>query len=111
MTNLEATSRICNAIVNTFYPDKGTVEYALFNAEIDASADAKPKDVDVFRVAIRLVKGYVESSRSEGGLSTSVMSEEAIRESLASWCADYGLDAEDELADYFRIIEDGSKLW
>lgn len=111
MTNLEATSRICNAIANTFYPDKATVEFALFNAKIDASAEAMPKDANIFRVAVRLIKGYVESSRSEGGLSTSVMSEDALKSSLASWCTDYGLDAEDELADYFRVIDDGSKLW
>lgn len=111
MTNLTAVSSLCNAIANTFYPDKATVEFALFNEGVDSTADALPKDPVIFRVAAKLVKGYVESSRSEGGISTSVISEEAIKNSLAFWCAEYGLDAEEELADSFREIEDGSNLW
>lgn len=111
MNNLSATSRLCNAIVNTFYPDKATIEFALFNEGVDATAEATPKDPVIFRVAARLVMGYVESSRSEGNVSTSVMSEEAIKQSLSIWCGHYGLNAEEELSDYLRTLEDGSNLW
>lgn len=111
MTNLLAVRSLCNAIANTFYPDDETIKLALFNEGIDAEAGATPKDPQIFRVAKGLVIGYVEGSRSEGGVSTSVMSEEAIKQSLAIWCGYYGLKAEDELGDYMRVIESGANLW
>lgn len=111
MNNLAAVSRLCNAIANTFYPDKSTIEFALFNEGVDATAEATPKDPVIFRVAARLVKGYVESGRSEGGISLSVRSEEAIKQSLSVWCNVYGLDAEEELSAFFQILEGGSNLW
>jgi len=63
------------------------------------------------RKTARLVIGYVESSRSENGVSTSVMSEDALKQSLSIWCGYYGLDADEVLSDYLRVIEDGSHLW
>lgn len=110
MDNQKALSSLCNAIANTFYPDSSTIEIALFNDGIDPQAEATPKDEQLFRVAIRLVKGYVESSRNENGVSTSV-SADAIKESMRYWCGEYGLDADEILADRLRIIEDGSYLW
>lgn len=111
MDNLSATRSLCNAICNTFYPDLSTIEVVLFNDGIDAKADATPKDPAIFRAAVRLVKGYVEGSRSENGVSTSVLSEDAIKESLLYWCNYYGLDADEELGDFQSYIEDGSHLW
>ena len=67
--NLTATRSLCNAIANTFYPDNATIEFALFNEGIDAKAEATPKDPMIFRVAARLVIGYVENSRPENGVS------------------------------------------
>lgn len=110
MTNLRALSSLCNAIANTFYPDKATLELELFNEGIEANAEATPKDPKIFRIAVRLIHGYIESSRSENGVSTSVR-EDAIKESLAIWCRHYGLNAEDELSDYLRVIENGTNLW
>ena len=110
MNNLKALSSLCNAIANTFYPDNSTVELVLINEGIDPQAEATPKDETLFRVAICLVMGYVESSRSENGISTSVR-EDAIKESIKYWCNIYGLDAEDFIPESLRIIEDGSKLW
>jgi hypothetical protein len=110
VTNLKALSSLCNAIANTFYPDKATLELELFNEGIEPNAEAVPKDAKIFRSAVRLVHGYVESSRTENGVSTSVR-EDAIKESLIFWCKNYGLDAEEELSDYQRVIEDGSNLW
>jgi hypothetical protein len=109
--NLTATRSLCNAIANTFYPDNATIEFALFNEGIDAKAEATQKDPMIFRVAARLVIGYVENSRSENGVSTSVMSEEALKQSLSIWCGHYGLDADEVLSDYMRVIEDGTHLW
>ena len=62
-------------MANTFYPDDKTIELALFNEGIDRTADATPKDPEIFRVAVSLIKGYVEGSRSENGVSTSVREE------------------------------------
>lgn len=110
MTNLAALKSLCNAIANTFYPDESTLELALFNAEIDPEAAATPKDAKIFRVAVALIRGYVESSRTENGVSTSVM-QDAVEKSLVCWCNYYGLNADEELGDFLRVIEDGSNIW
>lgn len=110
MTNLSALYSLCNAIANTFYPDESTLELALLNAEIDPTGEAVPKDASIFRVAIPLVRGYVESGRTENGVSTSVM-QSAVEKSLNHWCNYYGLNAEDELGDSMTFIEDGSNNW
>lgn len=110
MNNIEALRTLCNAIANTFYPDTATLEFALFNQSVDAQAEAVPKDPEIFRTAVGLVKGYVESSRSEGGISTSVM-QDAVEKSLVYWCNFYGLDVADELSDFVRVIDDGSTMW
>ena len=110
MDNLKALRSLCNAIANTFYPDNSTIELELFNEGIDTQAEATPKDETLFRVAVRLVMGYVESSRSENGVST-LVKEDAIKDSIKYWCKEYGLDADDVIPDSLRIIEDGSNLW
>ena len=109
MDNLKALKSICNAICSTFYPDRAVMEVMLFNEGISVDAVATPKDVTLFKVAIRLVKGYVENSRSENGVSTSV-NEDAVNENIRIWCKDYGLDAEDYLLSV-KTIENGSNLW
>ena len=110
MTNIEALRTLCNQIANTFYPDDATLEFALFNAEIDANAAATPKDTSLFRVAVGMVRGYVESSRSENGISTSVMTD-AVEKSLMYWCNVYGVDADEVIADAIRVIDDASNLY
>lgn len=110
MNNLRALGRLCNAIVNTFYPDKATLEWMLWNEGTDPEADAQPKDAVIFRAAVALVKGYVETSRNENGLSTAI-NEDAVKRSLLFWCDYYDLDPETELQDFSRTVEDGSYLW
>ena len=110
MKNAVALRNLCNAIANTFYPDISTIELVLINEGIDPQADATPKDETLFRLAVSLVMGYVESSRSENGVSTSVMPD-AVEKSIRYWCNIYGLDADEILSDYLRVMEDGSKLW
>ena len=110
MTNIEALRNLCNAIANTFYPDDATLEFALFNEGIDVNAAATPKDESIFRVAVGLVRGYIESSRSENGISTAVM-QDAVEKSLMYWCNMYGVDAEDVIADCMRVIDDASNLY
>ena len=110
MTNLDALSSLCTSIANTFYPDSAVLRLALFNDGVDADAEAQPKDATIFRCAVRLVMGYVEASRSEGSVSTSVM-QDAVEKSLNYWCNYYGLDADEELSDYKRTISDATNLW
>lgn len=110
MTNIEALSKLCTAIANTFYPDDAVLRFALFNESVDADADAQPKDAKIFRCAVRLVRGYVEASRSEGSVSTSV-TQEAVEKSLNYWCNYYGLDADEELSEDKRTISDATNLW
>lgn len=111
MDNLTATRQLCNAICNTFYPDAGALKAALFHSEINPQAEAIPKDVNILRVAVRLVAGYVEGSRSEGGVSTGVRSEEAIRKSIMIWCGFYGVDADEILDGFQTTIDDVTDLW
>lgn len=110
MTNSEALKRLCNAIANTFYPDDSTISLVLFNEGIEAEAEASPKDEAIFRLAVSLVFGYVEGSRSENGITTSVL-REAVKESIKYWCNLYGFDADDILADYVKVIRNGSNMW
>lgn len=109
MDNLSALRGICNAICNTFYPDRAALEVLLFNESISPTDDAFPKDSRLLKIAIKLVHGYVESSRSENGVSTSVNAD-AVDKNIRFWCEDYGLDA-DEYVLTQRTIEDGSNLW
>lgn len=110
MKNAIALRSLCNAMANTFYPDKNTLELALFNEGIDPQTDATPKDAAIFRIAVSLCMGYVEGSRSENGVSTSVL-QDAVKESIRYWCGIYGLDADEVLSDYLVVKEDGSHLW
>lgn len=109
MKNIEALKATCNALANTFYPDEATLELTLFNEGVNAQATAQPKDKTILRLAIRLVIGYVEGSRNENGISTSVRVD--AMKSIRAWCADYGLDADDILADCVSTIEDISYIW
>lgn len=110
MTNSEALKRLCNAMCNTFYPDDGTLSVMLMNEGVQADGEATPKDEKIFRMAVSLVFGYVEGSRTENGISTSVL-RESVKESIKYWCNLYGLDADEILGDYIRVISNGSNLW
>lgn len=110
MTNIASLRTLCNAIANTFYPDDATLEFALFNEGVDATAAATPKDATIFRIAVGLVRGYIESSRTENGVSTSVMPD-AVEKSLMYWCNVYGVDADEIIAEFVRVIDDASNLY
>lgn len=110
MTNIEALSNLCTAIANTFYPDNAVLRLTLFNEGVDTDAAAQAKDPVIFRCAVRLVRGYVEASRSEGSVATSVM-QDAVEKSLNYWCNYYGLDADEELSEDKRTISDATNLW
>ena len=90
MTNLDATKSLCNAIVNTFYPDNATVRFVLASRGISPDGEATPTDKELFCTAVR---------------------EDAIRNSIKYWCGVYGVDADEVLGGEATIIEDGTHLW
>jgi hypothetical protein len=108
MTNLEILRSRCTAIASSFYPDRNVMEVALFDAGIEPTGEAQPKDIKIVKVALQLVSGFVETSRSEG--SESVSTEwEAVKANIKRVCGEYGLDA----SDYIEVssISDASHLW
>lgn len=109
MDNLTATSYLCTAICSSFYPDDRAVEIAIFNANMLATDEAIPRDPNIFKIAVSLVRGYVESSRSEGGVSVGV-SRNAVEDAIKAWAKDYGVD-EEEIALKPKTIENGSLMW
>ena len=106
MTNKEALRNLCNAMANTFYPDQGTIELALFNEGIDAAAEATPKDPEIFRLAVGLIRGMVVSINKSNGLTVSagkvrhknrwatVDVQSNIELSIKHYCKLYGIDYE-----------------
>ena len=109
MDNLTALRGLCNAICSTFYPDTSTMSLLLYNEGINATDNAVPKDVTLLKLAIKLVQGYIESSRSEGGVSVGIDTKK-VDDNIRRWCDDYGLDADDYLTS-LKTIENGSNRW
>lgn len=109
MTNLEALKAQCKLICNTCYVDDDVARLSLFNAGIEEGANATANNPDIVRCAILIVKGWVETSRSENGISVSA-DEESIRKSIIFWCNKSGLDAS-EYVDDIVVIDNGSNLW
>lgn len=110
MTNIEMTMRLCNAICNTFYPDRATVEAMCYNENVVDTAPASEKDVRLLKIAIRLVMGYVEGSHSEGGVSVSVGKDD-IKNNIKFWCLEYGIDPDEVIDTPLKVIDDGTHRW
>lgn len=109
MTNLEALRAQCKLICNTCYVDSDVLTLSLLNAGIDADGEAAAKDPEIIRTAIVIVKGWVETSRSENGISTAI-DMPTLKNSIIFWCGEAGLDAS-EFVDNIVTIESGSDLW
>lgn len=109
MTNLEALRAQCKLICNTCYVDSDVLQLALHNVGIDADGTAAVKDPEIIRTAIVIVKGWVETSRSENGISASIDAA-AVKNSIIYWCGKAGLDAS-EFVDDAITLDSGSDLW
>ncbi len=109
-SNKEVCRAKCKLICNTAYVDLDVLTDTLIDNGIDPEETAIANNADIMRCAILIVKGWVETSRSEGGISTSI-NYEAVRKNILFWCGQYGLDAEELLKDSLSTIESGSKLW
>lgn len=109
MTNIEALKRTCNAICNTFFPDSATLELMLYNKEVASSAIAQPMSSEIVKIAIEMVMGFVETSRTENGISMDT-DISAVRKNIIHWCSKCGLDASLYVVEGVTV-ENGSNLW
>lgn len=107
--NLEALKAQCKLICNTCYVDDDVAHLVLHNAGLDAESEPSANNPDIVRAAILIVKGWVETSRSENGISASV-DMESVKKNITFWCKSAGLDAS-EFVDDVVVIENGSNMW
>lgn len=109
MTNSEALRAQCKLICNTCYVDTDVLSLALLNAGISEDDTAKPNDPAIIGTAILIVKGWVETSRSENGISAAI-DMPSLKNNIMFWCGQAGLDAS-EFIDSLTTLESGSDLW
>ena len=109
-TNLEALRAKCKLICDTCYADDDVLIDVLCDNGIDPSDSAAAMDVEIVKAAIIVVKGWVETSRSEGGISTGI-NREAVDRNILFWCQRFGLDASEYLSDSMTVIQDGSQFY
>lgn len=109
-TNLEALRAKCKLICDTCYVDDDVLADVLFDAGINPGDTAVANNVEIVKAAIVVVKGWVETARSEGGISTSI-NREAVDKNILFWCQRFGLDASEYLSDSITVIQDGSLFY
>ena len=63
MTNLDAIRALCTKICSGFYPDQNVLEFTLLDNDIDPSKNFIPKDVELVKAAISVVKGMKTAIR------------------------------------------------
>ena len=109
-TNLEALRAKCKLICNTCYVDDDVLKDVLEENGMDPDGIASAGNADLFKAAIIVVSGWVETARSEGGISTSI-DREAVDKNILFWCQRFGLDASEYLSDSMTVIQDGSNMY
>ena len=109
VTNSDAVRAKCKLICNTCYVDNYVLAATLLDAGLSADSEAEPNNPKIVECAILIVKGWVETSRSEGGISTSIDADK-LQQNIMFWCNRAGLDAS-EFVDGLVTVENGSDLW
>ena len=109
-TNLEALRAKCKLICNTCYVDDDVLKDVLEENGMDPDGIASAGNADLFKAAIIVVRGWVETARSEGGISTSI-DREAVDKNILFWCQRFGLDASEYLSESMTVIQDGSNMY
>lgn len=109
MTNKEALRAQCKLICNTCYVDDDVLRLALLNDGISEDDTATANDPAIIRSAILIVKGWVETSRAENGISVSI-DMPTLENNIMFWCGKAGLDAS-EFIDGLITLESGSDIW
>ena len=107
--NLEALKAQCKLICNTCYVDDDVARLVLQNAGLDAESEPSANNPDIIRAAILVVRGWIETSRSENGISASA-NVEGVKRSIMFWCGKAGLDTS-EYVDDLVVIDNGSNMW
>lgn len=107
--NLEALKAQCKLICNTCYVDDDVARLMLLNAGIEEGGLPTANNPDIVKAAILIVKGWVETSRTENGISASV-DVASVKKNIVFWCGQSGLDAS-EYVDDLIVIDNGSNLW
>ena len=67
-----------------------------------------PKDVELVKAAISVVKGMTENSHSESGISDG-WDADRINKSISAICREYNIDSSDFVEE--SSISDGSNQW
>ena len=110
-TNLEALRAKCKLICDTCYVDDDVLIDVLCDAGIDPDGESSGTSAaQLVECAIPIVKGWVETSRSEGGISVSI-DREAVEKNILFWCQRYGLDASEYLSGSMTVVEDVSESY
>jgi hypothetical protein len=110
-TNFDTAREKCKLICNVCYVDTDVLNDVLLDKGIDPNAEYNEEDAaKVVESAILVVNGWVETSRSEGGISTSI-NHEAVKNNIVFWCNRYGLDVSELLGGTLSSIENGSNRW
>lgn len=101
---------ICKAICNTCYVDDDVLAVMLSSEGLDPNdyVEDTPSST-LIRLAIEIVKGWVETSRSEGGISVSV-DVARVNRNIAYWAKKGGIEAE-VLDDNGITVRNASNLW
>lgn len=108
MTNLEAIKALCTRTVSGFYPDRNVLMFTLENAGINPDGKLIPGNVDIAKLAIKIIQGMAETSHTEGGLSSG-WDQERIEKNIIALCNEYGLDSSEFVQ--LSSITDGSNYW
>lgn len=109
LTNSEAVRAKCKLICNTCYVDDDVLNATLIDAELQPTGIATPNSPKIVECAILIVKGWVETSRSEGGISASI-DKDKLEQNILFWCNRAGLDAS-EFLDSLVVVENASDRW
>ena len=110
MTNLEALQAQCKLICNTAYVDRDVANLTILKGELDPQGEfSLADDKKIIIMSLDIVKGWVETSRSENGISVS-MDPQKVEQNMIYWCGKAGVDASKFLSTV-SVIEDGSNLW
>ena len=75
---------------------------------IDPSKNFTPKDVELVKAAISVVKGMTENSHSESGISDG-WDADRINKSISAICREYNIDSSDFVEE--SSVSDGSNQW
>ena len=108
MTNLDAIRALCTKICSGFYPDQNVLEFTLLDNGIDPSKNFIPKDVELVKAAISVVKGMTVNSHPESGISDG-WDADRINKSISAICREYNIDSSDFVEE--SSVSDGSNQW